>query len=82
MAGLFLIKRKSAGKYLFILYLLMMHIVLRRYDTIIRFVHYPVIPLLPFVALGCAAFALFCWNSIYASRPAFALLLIPIILAS
>lgn len=82
MAGLFLIRRKSAGKYLFVLYFLMMHIVLRRYDTIIRFVHYPVIPLLPFVALGCAAFALFCWNSIYTSRPAFVLLLIPIALAS
>jgi 4-amino-4-deoxy-L-arabinose transferase-like glycosyltransferase len=82
LAGLLLLRRKSAGVYLFILYLLMIHIVLRKEDTIIRFVHYPVIPILPLVALGCAALTLFSLGQLITSRPAAGLLLIPILLAS
>ena len=58
MMGLLLLRRKIAAGFLFLLFLFMIHIVLRRADTIIWLIHYPVIPLLPLVALGCAALAL------------------------
>lgn len=81
LAGLFFLRRKDAGGFLFLLYLFIIHIVLRKEDTIIRFVHYPIIPILPFVAIGIAAFVLWAWNGIRRFSPAF-LLLIPLILGS
>lgn len=79
LAGLLLLRRKNAAGFLFLICLLMIHIVLRKEDTIIRFVHYPVIPILPFVALGLAAFILWAWHSIRHFSPVF-LLLIPAIM--
>jgi hypothetical protein len=78
LAGLFTLRRKDAAGFLFLLYLFIIHIVLRKEDTIIRFVHYPVIPILPFVALGTAAFVLRAWGGIRRFSPVF-LLLIPVI---
>ena len=69
LAGLFLLRRKHAGWFLFLLYFLMIHIVLRRQDTIIRFVHYPVIPVLPLVAVGCAAIVLWGWRGLMRASP-------------
>jgi|GEM_PF-547298 len=79
--GLLFIRRKKAGVFLFLLYLFMIHIVLRRKDTIIRFIHYPVIPILPFVALGIAALTLFLLYRLKSLSPV-ALFLIPVVLGS
>jgi len=80
LAGLLLLRRKNAAGFLFFLYFLMIHIVLRKGDTIIRFVHYPVIPILPFMALGCAAFALWALDGLLTLSWR-GLLVIPVILA-
>ncbi|MBN1899761.1 hypothetical protein JW926_00380 [Candidatus Sumerlaeota bacterium] len=81
LAGLLFLRRKNAAGFLFLLYLFIIHIVLRKEDTIIRFIHYPVIPILPFVALGVAAIVLWAWNGVRRFSPAF-LLLIPAILGA
>jgi hypothetical protein len=80
MLGLVLLKRKSAGWSLFFLFFLIIHIVLRREDTIIKFVHYPVIPILPLVAVGCAALTLRAWYGLADLSPV-SLLIIPILFA-
>ena len=81
MAGLLFLRRKTAGGFLFFLFLLIIHIVLRRADTVIRFVHYPVIPLLPLVVLGCAAIALRAGEGLLDFTP-IGLLIIPILLGA
>lgn len=80
LAGLILIKRKINGRFLIFLYILLIHIVLRKADTIIKFIHYPVIPLLPLVALGCAAIAIWAFEKA-ASLSVPGLLVIPVLLA-
>ncbi len=79
--GLFFFRRKAARIFLPLLCILMAHIVLRRADTIIKFVHYPVIPLLPFIALGCAAIALRI-SEAAKSVWGFIILLLPFLLAT
>ncbi len=81
LAGLLLIRRKKAGLLIFLLAFLLLHIVLRKADTIIRFIHYPVIPLLPLVAVGCAALTLYFKDKILEGSPA-GLFLIAVVLAS
>lgn len=54
--GLFCL-RGLAGRWLVILqFFLMLHVVLMKDDTMISFISYPVIPVLPFLSLGAAAF--------------------------
>jgi len=81
MMGLLLLRRKTAAGFLFLLYLLMIHMVLRKADTIVWLIHYPVIPILPLEALGCAAVALRAWDALWDLSPV-ALLLIPILLSA
>jgi 4-amino-4-deoxy-L-arabinose transferase-like glycosyltransferase len=62
--GLALIPERRARWTLFALLFLIMHPVLRKADTIIRFVNYPIIPVLPLLAVGLAAFCFSVMNAV------------------
>jgi hypothetical protein len=71
--GLCLLRRPLLRYTLLFLLLLMLHIVLRRADTMISFVTYPVIPVLPLLAIGeanlCMRFIDAARNSIASELP-------------
>lgn len=65
--GLLFIKNAAYRWFIVLFSFLIMHVVLKKQDTMISFINYPVIPILPFLSIGLASFLIYIYDEIIKS---------------